>query len=326
MALRPRRNDRPAAHLAARLKPGPVLNVAELDQSVEAIRHPTHIAFLIDLQVTNAGRCQQIVNAVRQTILSEFAGERKPVRELGVYYPRDRQGQPTSGCDQSSSIDYPINAILADARDAMADEVERPALTLVVINNLQLTATPEKLAQLLVFNQSGAQPDAPYSFGWLVGSEAAYPGITWSWNSPWQALESRDFEPPLRSAVRYIFPLSSTPPLENYELELPIPPGSERPQYTKLCQLLPIPTTYIAGRREYPVNAPMLEWPTGELPRLRYALTTTEFAYFADFFGGSIEVVYEVCDAFCENAFQARNGLTYDSWLNTPTACQWGGP
>lgn len=326
MAVRPRRSDRPARHLAARLEPGPVLHVAELDHSIEAIRHPTHIAFLVDLQVTNAGRCQQIVDAVRQTILSEFAEEQKPVRELGVYYPRDRQGQPTSGCDQSTSIDYPINDILAEGRNAMADEVERSALTLVVINNLQLTATPEKLAQLLAFNEATELPDAPYSFAWLVGSEASYPGITWSWNTPWQALESRDFEPPLRAAVRYIFPLTSTPPLENYELELPVPPGSRTPQYLKLCQLLPIPTTYIAGRREYPVNAPQLEWPTGELPRLRYALTTTEFAYYNDFYGGSIEVVYEVCDGFCDNAFQGRNGLTYGSWLNAPNACQWGGP
>ncbi|RDV39851.1 hypothetical protein DV096_04615 [Bradymonadaceae bacterium TMQ3] len=325
MGVRPRRTDQPAHHKVARLDPGPVLHVAELDHSIEAIRHPTHIAFLVDLQVTNAGRCQQIVDAVRQTILSEFAEEHIPVRELGMYYPRDRQGMPTSGCDQSTSIDYPVNDILAEGRNAMADEVERSALTLVVINNLQLNATPEKVAQLRAFNEASELPDAPYSFGWLVGSEVSYPGITWSWNTPWQALESRDFEPPLRSAVRYIFPLTSTPPLENYELELPLPPGSQTPRYLKLCQLLPIPTTYIAGQREYPVNAPQLEWPAGALPRLRYALTTSEFSYSGDFHGGSLEVVYEVCDAFCQNAFRGRNGLVYSSWLNTPNACQWGG-
>ncbi|RAL24700.1 hypothetical protein DL240_00380 [Lujinxingia litoralis] len=327
LAVRPRRSDRNATALVAPLSPGPELYLGNLDHIIETIRHPTQVAFLVDLQVSNSGRCEQLVNAVRHTILDEFAEERKPVHELGVYYPRDATGAPTSGCDQSESLTYPLSTIEADALDAMADQSVRPALALIVLNNLQLPVNVEKNAQLLELTARADTDSGPGLIPWLIGFGTSYPTITWANTTPWMPVESRDFEPSLRSAVRYLFPLSSTPALEDYALELPRPSGSQTPRYMRICQSSPAPVLYTGeGLTPQSAQSDPHPWPSSGLPALHYMLPTQSFIPFGEFSAPRLALTYEACDRFCDNPFQARNGQTYPSWLGARNQCQWVTP
>ena len=320
--VRPLRSE---TEVARPLIPGPMLFAEPIDKQIAAIDHPVMIAFLVDLQVTNLGRCERIADTIEETILSELATRPGSHYHLGVFRPINTDGEEDSGCDQVASSQYPLAAIAAEARQQSAMLNEPATLLLVYLNNVNLAPSERKLEELIVFLDLVEGHEEHPLFAWSIGSNLINGLFPWHLTTPWAPLEDENFIPALESAVSYYLPLRSEDIDRDTPLALPAPNAADSPQHFRICTIFPS----IQGIRLPPDPHQTFYftdtwlWPEEGEPELFFNVEPQRFMPYEDYRQTFISGVYEVCDAFCDHPFVGPNDRRYPSWLGAEGVCQW---
>lgn len=323
--VRPRRNDLPGTQVAAPLIAGPVLFAEEVAKTVPDKKHPTLIAFLVDLQVVNQGRCDRIINTIEETVVARLSSRGYPHRNLGVFRPIGADNREDSGCEQIGQSHYPFDEIEEEARRQAASFQEDPALVLVYLNNVELPPSESKLEAMEHYFQSSQMEQDFHLFTWAIASNVINSIFPWDNSTPWAPLEDENFLPFLENIVAYHFPLRSTDMGWDTPLVLPPSNRADSPEHFRLCSVSPA-LHRIRLPPGWPFSGPAVgdwPWPQEGDPELFLRIGAQDFVPYQDYRRDRISVVYEICDDFCDNPFVGPDGRSYHSWLNAFGVCQW---
>ncbi len=324
MAVRPLRSDRPGDEVRRPLIEGAMLYTEEVDRLLPEIEHPIMVVFLVDLEVVNETRCQQIVDAIGGQIFTTLDEEEITYRELGIYRPTEPGGDPYSGCNQREGSRYPVNEIQVRADQVAATFEEPSTLLIVYLNNLHLPPSAAKSEDLDALLHEQDEEDNPQLFRWAIGSNTVSDAFDWDDVNPWAPIEDENFMPSIESTVKYNFPLKSTDFDGEDSIPLFRPNAAQSPQHFRLCTFSPAPVLVgLPPLAPQPALADTWPWSDEQQPELYFDIPPQLFELNSYFRETEVTGVYEVCDAFCDRPFENRTGQLRDSWLDAIGECQW---
>ncbi len=323
-AVRPDRQDGQGMQIRRPLIRAPMLYADEVDVKIPETKHPTLVAFLVDLEIVSSERCNRAVDAIRDTIFDELDERDTLYRDLGIYRPGEINGPEFSGCAQDSNARYPVSDILVEADQEAATIEEHSTLLVVYLNNLDSEFSEpafDDLATLILENSPDRDPQI---FTWAIGSNTVNLSLPWNRTTPWAALENDNFLPSIESTVRFNFPLRSTEFDGNDYITLSEPEDAEDPETFRLCSFSPEPMAVgIPPNPSAPYTTDTWNWPNQTEPNLYFDLDPQHFESYGTFREHRVRGVYEVCDDFCDNPFLSSNDVVYPAWRSQNGVCRW---
>lgn len=328
MAVRPEITGMPATEVRRSLEKSAMLYREDIDQPIPEIKHPTLVAFLVDLEIPSDSRCSSAIDAIRDEIFDALGERETPYRDLGTYAPVDNQGNELSPCDQTEGPRYPVDQILVQADQEAATFEDTSTLLVVYLNNLDLPPSEIQTQDLAsLFDEQHSAADTPRTFTWSIGSNTINQHFDWDATTPWAPIEDQNFVRSIESLVHAVFPLRSTQPEGQDAITLTAPRGSEDPQYFRLCSISPQPSEVerppLAREDWNAGDHRTWEWAAAGNPTLYFELHRQAFRPYGEFRDQRVAGIYEVCDQFCDNAFMASNDIIYDSWFEAEGVCRW---
>lgn len=328
-AVRPDRRDRPGTEIRRPLIKAPMLFADDIERLIPEIKHPTLVAFLVDLEIASDQRCEDAVQSIRQTIFDELDERDTAYVDLGIHRPIAFGQAEYSGCDQSDSARYPVDDILI-AADEEAAHFERPTtLVVVYLNNLELEPSMDKMIDLQPLfgppEPGFAQPDGdPHIFTWSIGANTINFLFPWQHTSPWSALEDENFLPSIENTTSHYFPLRSADFGLGDSISLPAPEASDSPKSFRLCTFSPDPhSVRIPPSSPLTYSGDTWPWPGQGQPELYFPIEPQNFVAYDAFRETRVTGIYEVCTMHCENPFLSTDGNIYPSWRDTEGVCRW---
>ena len=331
-ALRPHRSDGGGTVVVDRLIESPMLFGEDFDETIPSEKHPVHLAFLVNLEVTNEARCEQYIDSIRSEIfdsLDELEDHEEYPRtagyeDLGIYRPVDNTGEEQSGCTQDTDHVYPVEDIITDADEATAGSTEISTLVVVYLNNLDLPPAQSNIERLAPLFEDRPEDADPHYYGWAIGSHTVLSIFPWNETTPWAPLEDENFLPAIETDVQRQFPLRSTDFDGDDTMTVHAPNASDDPQHVRLCTISPQPQRVALPPGEPgPYDTDTWAWPDDRSPKLFFDIPPQRFVRYPDFNEYRITGAYEVCDQYCDHPFIASDGQVHDSWVDAEGACRW---
>ena len=348
---RPIRTDEDGAVRQARLMPS-AETVWEVQEYVPPKKTaPIVWGMLLDLEIPSESRCRDVKDRIIGMVESSIAA-RGGSQKLGIFTPLDSEtGEALSGCDQAATRDYPLEEMLRASETARAEHSPTEIRVLwVFVNNIELPPPERVIEQLALLGllssfgdggfideflpeeeQDEVLPDeladAPPVYTWAIGSNVFMGLIPWDATTPWRPVEDKTFAADIKSVVSGTLPFATM--IHEYETEVEIrkPEAAlERPLFFKTCNSTPVVLEAVGIEPGFPEYWPtdVIPWPEFDdnPPYYLVPLEPQVLVPRSNYVRRRVEVVIEVCTAFCEGPFRTQGGEDHPSWGSTST-CQW---
>ena len=350
LSLRPDRSDDNGVVLSTVLSPSAETRFETQVYVPEVYSAPIVYGVLIDLEIPNDMRCEQVKTWLEDQIDSAFQA-RGDVQQLGIYTPMSSNTlEPLTGCEQESNQDYPVETMLADARRAHAMiEPNAVRVVWVYVNNVDLPPSERLLDRVVQLGAALEFDDGLEKYTWAIGSNgiigsdqeetipigedagfpidpSEFPSRAWDFTTGWRPIEDDTFRADLRSFARNVLPFKTM--LHDDSTPVPITSPSGRvPERFKLCQTTPVAYFGITIPSSNAIYGPLstsLPWPNESEPSYSVELGEQYLVASDDFADLRVSAVVEFCDRFCPARFQTLGGARFDSWQQTGMeVCQW---
>ncbi|MCG8416682.1 MAG: hypothetical protein MJE77_01910 [Proteobacteria bacterium] len=332
LAVRPRHRDSHGTIIYRRFLPS--AETAWESQSYAPGREdsPNVYGILLDLEIPNAERCDQVKQWLSSNLDSEL-GKRGEVDFLGVYTRVSATtGQPLSGCEQAPFADYPVVQMVRDSLAVQTRYAPQPVRILwVYVNNIDAPPSDRIQTQIQQLLAAPDQEDGLNTYSWAIGSNSVLALAPWDATTGWRALSDRTFLADIRSFAQRTLPFVTMDHRADTEVSISAPEG-RNPRFFKVCHATPWPIDAVGispgSPPEYDRSSPHAPWPTGNLPFYTISPPEQFLLPAAEYVPRRVEIVLEVCERFCDNRFRDLQGNDHESWKN-PTgssameACQW---
>lgn len=312
---------------------------------------------LLDLEIPNEDRCRQVKGRIIDLVEGAIKRRGTP-RKLGIYTPTDPEtGEELGGCDQAPVRDYPLERMLRDAKTAQSEESPTEVKVLwVFVNNIELPPPQRVMDQLELFGlallvgggelggdlQDQLPPDvgmipeedlgeladlAVPAYTWAIGSNVFMGLFPWNVTTGWRPVEDETLAADIKSVAKRTLPFSTMLHEPTTDVEIHVPTAAEtRPLFFKTCSATPLPLDAVGVTPGMPGYGPAdtVPWPEFDdvPPYYRLSLDPQILVPNADYLRRRVEVVVEVCTAFCDGPFRTRGGQDYLGWRNIGV-CQW---
>lgn len=307
------------------------------------LRQPIYYSVLLDLEIPNAGRCTQVKDYILNAIDDSINARGTQVR-LGVYTPISRDtGESLGGCEQERRQLYPVADILRDADDAVRDAAPEPIkIVWIYVNNLDLPPPADSAAQLGQLIPREEEERRYESITWAIGSSTILTGlrsgeatVSWDLTTGWRPIEDETFRTDIRATAAREMPFFTMQHDADTLVEVIAPPGTE-PEFFKICGSTPEPIgSFGIWSSGFPIDFPYPQavaqrWANdGGPPYFKLDLEPQVLVTRAEYLPVEIDVIVEVCEAFCNHPFRTRGGEIYPDWREpvpggyNQEVCQW---
>jgi hypothetical protein len=308
---------------------------------------------LVDLEIPNETRCRQVKGRIIDIVEAAIEA-RGDAQKLGIYTPTDPEtGEELGGCDQAPERDYPFEQMLRDAKTVQSEEAPTEVKVMwVFVNNIELPPPERVLEQLQLFGLALALgggdlgeelppgvdmiPDeelgefadlAVPAYTWAIGSNVFMNLFPWNVTTGWRPVEDKTLTADVKSVAKRTLPFATMlhEPMTEVEIQRPAEAES-RPLYFKTCSATPVPLDavgVIPGQPQYG-PADTIPWPEFDdyPPYYRVTLEEQRLVPRTAYIRRRLEVVVEVCTAFCDGPFRTRGGEDYTNWRGIGV-CRW---
>ena len=286
---------------------------------------------LSDLLVRSQQRCDLLQNEIIQPLRDQWIDRIPSDRrvDLGDWFPIDPQTQDQlEECDQPFDRLYPTSSLIDQIkREILADGQDDTVIVALYINNHD-EALPDQAAQSFqqLMTELYRLPDTHIELVLVTGeglslSAIQYPSAARSQTIPWLAREVTPFKDLMEELGELLFPYRTVLFFSGVTpLPLPDPPPGVAPDRFKICALSPdtllnvvtdgagtFSRGDVSGIYSYPWGGPL---PPYLLIDLAEQLRVPDF----EFYRQSVLARYELCRAFCDFPFRAKNGTDYLDW------------
>jgi hypothetical protein len=352
--VRPIRTDEAGALRQARMVPSAETTFETQSYVPPKEKAPIVWGMLIDLEIPNETRCRQVKGRIID-IVEAAIESRGEAQKLGIYTPTDPEtGDELGGCDQAPVREYPFERMLRDAKTAESEKAPTEMKVLwVFANNIELPPPQRVLDQLDLFGLAllaGGADLGGGEFGdeipidpemlpeeyadlvvpahtWAIGSNVFMGLFPWNVTTGWRPVEDETLAADINSVTKRTLPFATMlhEPETNVEIHVPAEAES-RPLYFKTCSSTPLPLDAIGITELSPEYGPIdtIPWPEFDdvAPYYRVSLDPQKLVPASAYVRRRMEVVVEVCTAFCDGPFRTRGGIDYNGWRDIGV-CQW---
>ncbi len=353
-SLRPKRQDRKGAEILTRFRPS-----AETIFDKQRYDVPTqsaHVVYgvLIDLEISNDNRCEQIKKWLDSTIEGAIRKNSQTYKKLDIYTPlATDDGQALSGCEQRTMQDFPIAQMLRDARSEIAVSENPVRIVWIYVNNINQAPAERVLFQIAAL-QTSLEENGAQSYHLGIGSDFIIRFYDSSLipdnlkpaddtgeepeENPfrdaigWRPIEDQTFGADIRSWAKANLPFQTM--LHDRRTEIPIKKWREASaaKRFKICQSTPFEVDRLgihSPKFEWTPNVvSSLPWPEDEDPFFAVEIPA-QFLLSKKFYTRQrVDTVIEACLRFCSHRFQTKTREIFENWKETTgqrpmEVCQW---
>lgn len=290
--------------------------------------HPTLYAFLFDLQITNAQRCEAIKKTIVSAVKSSFDKtlEKRPgtATFIGTYTPISADtGEPTTGCTQRTRQDYPIAEIIDDMKNAAsAFAPERARVVFIYLNNMNLPPGGRGLEQILELDQLFYYAPQLVPYYWAISTNIWLQSINWHATTGWSPIEEQNFIDSLKNFAKPRIPFRTM----EHEFDTPVPiykpTGVTDPQFFKICDSTPQISGVLLPKDAFPRPPATYAWPADDHASYLVDLGSQQLVEYDEFRRQKARIILETCQRFCDGPFRTQSGIDFDNWRQASTTCQ----
>jgi hypothetical protein len=284
----------------------------ELDYRPPTETAPIAWRFVSDLQIADAGRCDQVATMVHDFFAGAFAaaGSAHELARVDL----------APGCvqDPGRSLD---GAMLADEVKSWlaansSNQYQRPIL--VYVNNLDAPLPQSLLDSVEVYVASFPDPHmVPLDIALATGQ--ALTSFPWDLQLQFAAVEDPQLKQSIQAAAMASLPLKTE--LHNDDdlipLMTPDTVAAEKGHPWKLCQASPAIQRF---NGPFPIDdtdlTPLIE--PFNPPQFTVVLPQQILVPASSFAPDDVIIRWEICRRWCDHAYRDESGASHPDWLTTP--------